>query len=398
VNSQRIYLDNAATTPPRPEAIEAMEQALAGGCFNPSSLHLEGRLARARLDAARERVAAVLGASRKEIAFTGSGTEADNLAILGVAGAQESVAGTKRRTHVVASAVEHHAVLHSLDVLRERGYDVTLVPVDAHGRVDPAAFAAALRPGTLLASVMYVNNEIGTVQPVAELARIAHERGVLFHTDAIQAPHWLPIDVRQLGVDLLALSGHKFRGPKGVGVLYAREGVALAPLVHGGGQEFGRRSGTENVPGIAALARALELAASERPVVEPAVAALRDRLESGVTAALPDVRINGAGAPRAAGFSSMSFARVSSEALLIRLDLEGIAVSAGSACTSGALEPSHVIAALGGDRRQEGVIRFSLATTTTQTEIDRVLEVLPAIVESLREGKQTLHSGRVGDA
>lgn len=384
----RIYLDNAATTPLRREVVDAMDEAR-GDAYNPSSIHAEGRRARARLDDARDRVAACLGASRKEIVFTGSGTESDNAAILG------AVQASGRKGHVLASAIDHHAVLHSLDALAAQGHAVELLPVDERGAVDPAAFAAALRPATILASIFYANNEIGTVTPVAELARIARERGVLFHTDAVQAPGWLPVDVASLGADLISISAHKFEGPKGVGVLYVRTGVVLDPIVHGGGQEFGRRSGTENVIGAVGLARALELATSGRAKRAERVALLRDRLESGIRASIPDVRFNGAGGPRLPGNSNVSFAGALSEELLLQLDLAGVAVSAGSACTSGAIEPSHVIAALGTDPRwRSGPIRFSLGRTTSEEEIDRVLALLPGVVAAV-QGKE---SGRPGKA
>ena len=379
MNLERIYLDHAATTPLGPQAADAMREALADGGFNPSSLHAEGRRARALLDLARDRTARSLGAVRKEITFTGSGSEADNQALLGV------VRAMGRRGHIVSSSIEHHAVLRALDNLRSEGFEVTLLPVDRSGLVDPATFADAIRPDTVLASVMYANNEIGTIQPIAELAAIARDRGVLFHTDAVQAPEWLPLNVRELGVDLLSISAHKFYGPKGVAVLYVRDGVPVAPLIFGGGQEFGRRSGTENVLGIAGLAAALELAVTGRPERARGIGALRDRLESGIASSVADVRINGAGAPRLANNCNVSFLGVDSETLLVRLDLEGIGVSAGSACTSGSLEPSHVIAALGIDPRwHRGVIRFSLGASTTEAEIDRVLAVLPQIVSTLR--------------
>jgi cysteine desulfurase len=350
---------------------------------NPSSLHAEGRRARAGLDEARDKVAAFLGVSRKEITFTGSGSEADNQAILGVARSRAA-----RGKHIVSTRIEHHAVLHALDALREDGYEITLLGVDERGLIDARAFASALRDDTILASVMYANNEIGVVQPIAELAAIARERGVLFHTDAVQAPGWLDIRPRALGVDLLALSAHKFYGPKGVGMLYVREGVEVPALVHGGGQEFGRRSGTENVAGIVGFAAALERVRDDAARSARA-ASLRDRLERGI-AAIEDVRINGSGAPRLPNNSNVSFAGIDSETLLMRLDLEGVAVSAGSACTSGALEPSHVIAALGTDPRwHQGVIRFSLGEGTSEEEIDRVLELLPRITEQLR-GRATL--------
>lgn len=380
--TQRIYLDYAATTPVAPDVVAAMLPHFTESGFNPSSLHREGRQARAALDAARDRVAAALNASRKEITFTGSGSEADNQAIIGSARAQRS-----RGRHVVSSVVEHHAVLHALDALRCEGFEVTLLPVDERGVVDPAAFAAALRPDTVLATVMYANNELGTVQDVQRLADIARERGVLFHTDAIQATAWRPLDVRAMGVDLLSLSAHKFYGPKGVGVLYVREGTPIEPLVYGGGQEFGRRSGTENVAGIVGLAAALERVGADRPARRARVGALRDRLEAGILAQIPQTRVNGGGAQRIENVANVSFAGVDSEALLVALDLEGVAVSAGSACTSGALEPSHVIEALAIDPIwHRGVIRFSLGEGTTEAEIDRVLTLLARAVARLREG------------
>ncbi len=342
------------------------------------------------LDEARDRVAAALRAARNEITFTASGTEADNQALFGAARA-------RKRGHLLASRIEHHAVIHALECLREEGFELTLLPVDGRGLIDAGEFARALRPDTVLASVMYANNEIGTVQPIAELAAIAHRHGVLFHTDAVQAPGWLPVDVTQLGVDLLSLSAHKFQGPKGVGLLYVRAGTPIVPLIHGGGQEFGRRSGTENVQGIAGLARALELAVAEQPERAPRVARLRDRLEAGICSAIPEVRVNGAGAPRLANNLSVAFGGLESEALLIRLDLEGVAVSAGSACTSGTLERSHVIAALGAQARwQTAVIRFSLGATTRVDEIDRVLALLPALVADLRRQAMVARPGETG--
>lgn len=390
MNQQRIYLDNAATTPLRSEVTDALREVADGGFLNPSSLHAEGRRARAVLDGARDRVAAALHASRNEITFTATGTEADNQALLGVARA-------RKRGHLVASRIEHHAVIGALECLREEGFEVTLLPVDERGLVDTAEFASALRPDTVLASVMYANNEIGTVQPIAQLAELAHRRGALFHTDAVQAPGWLPLDIGRLGVDLLSLSAHKFNGPKGIGLLYVRAGTPLVPIVYGGGQEFGRRSGTENLQGIAGLACALELAVAEQAERAPRVARLRDRLEAGICSAIPGVRVNGAGAPRLANNLNVSFDGLESEALLIRLDLEGIAVSAGSACTSGTLEPSHVIAALGAQARwQTAVIRFSLGAGTDAGEIDRVLALLPGIVADLRRHPMVAWPGETG--
>jgi cysteine desulfurase len=320
-----------------------------------------------------------LRAPRTGIIFTGSGTEADNQALLGV------TRTLSRPAHVIASAIEHHAVMGALDRLHSEGIETTLVPVDAEGSVHPAAFENALRPHTVLASVMYVNNEIGTVQPVAELARIARARGVLLHVDAVAAPSWLPVEVDDLGADLLSLSAHKLGGPKGIGVLFAREGLSLAPILYGGGQESGRRSGTENVLGAVGFAVALELATAERVHKSSRVGALRDRLESGIRSAVTEVRFNGAGSSRSANISNVSFAGVDSAALLIGLDLAGIAVSAGSACTSGALEPSHVLAALGLEERwRRGAIRFSLGTETRLSEIERTIGVLAGLVTSLR--------------
>lgn len=379
MNYSRIYLDNAATTPLRTEVADTMRDALTNGGFNPSSLHGEGRRAKALLDSARDRVAAVIGARRTEIIFTSSGTEADNLALVG------TTARAEPPVHVVACAVEHPAVLSSLAHLETLGHEITLLPVDERGVVRAADFAGALRPNTALASIMYANNEIGTVQPIAKLASLARERGVPFHTDAVAAAAWLPIDVKQLGIDLLSLSAHKFGGPKGIGALYVRGGLTVRPLIHGGGQEFGKRAGTENLIGIMGMARALELAVSERPEAAARVAALRDRLEAGIRSAVADVKVNGAGAPRTANTLNVSFAGVESAALLIGLDLAGVAVSAGSACTSGVLEPSHVVAALRADPRwQTGAIRFSLGIATSEDEIERVLGILPPLVAELR--------------
>ena len=380
MTTSRLYLDHAATTPVRPEVVDAMLPYFSRYGYNPSSTHAEGRAARAALDDARERVARVLGCKPKEIVFTGSGTEADNLAILGVAGA------LGRRGSILTTRIEHHAVLHAVERLRDEGHTLTLLEVDSAGCVDPAAFGAALRDDTLLASVMYANNEIGTVQPIAELARATHARGALFFSDAVQAPGQLPLDVDELGVDLLAISAHKFYGPKGIGALYVREGTPLAPQLLGGGQEYGRRSGTENVAEIVGLATALELAEAERPSAAPRVAALRDRLERSILERIPEVRINGREGARLSNNLSVSFAGLDAEPLLIRLDLEGVAASAGSACAAGSLEPSHVIAALGASQRSaRGTIRFSLGRTTTPEEVDRFAALLPALVAGQRE-------------
>ncbi|HLX25683.1 MAG TPA: cysteine desulfurase family protein [Candidatus Cybelea sp.] len=379
MNSGRIYLDNAATTPLRLEVIDAMREVAADADYNPSSLHAEGRRAAGLLDSARDRAASVLGVHRSEITFTSGGTESDNLAVAG------TMRASAKGSRVVCSAAEHHAVLVTVERLADEGYQPIVLPVGSDGHVDVDAFSRELEPGTGLASVMYANNETGVVTPIAALATAARGRGVAFHTDAVQAPRWLALDVRSLGVDMLSLSAHKFGGPKGVGLLYARRGSALHPVLSGGGQEFGRRPGTENLAGIAGMVTALELAAAERAEATARVGQLRDRLESGICSTVPDVRVNGGEADRLPNICNASFAGVDSAALLMALDLAGVAVSAGSACTSGSPEPSHVLAAMGLEPRwRQGAIRFSLGPTTDTLEIGRVLEILPAVVADLR--------------
>lgn len=379
--SERIYLDHAATTPLRAEVRAAMEPFLMDA-GNASSIHHEGRRARAAVDRARESVAALLHAKPKEIVFCASGTEADNLAMIGGARAARA-----RGRHVIASAIEHHAVLRALDALHDEGFETTLVPVDARGVVRTDAFATSLWPGTVVAAVMYANNETGTIQPVAELGALARERGTIFVCDGVQAAGALALDVTQLGVDALAISAHKFGGPKGTGALFVREGTPLEAIVFGGGQERGRRSGTENVAGIVGLARALELAESEREEGSARIRELRDAFEAAVEAAIPGVLVNGKGAARLPGISSLSFPGLPAEPLLIALDLAGVAASAGSACTTGALEPSHVIAALGlRPEAVRGTLRFSLGRGTTAAEIERAAQLLIATVASQREG------------
>lgn len=386
--TERIYLDNAATTPLREDVLEAMLPYFRAYGYNPSSLHAEGRRARAALDEAREQAAGLLGASRKEIVFTAGGSESDTLAIVGTARALRG-----RGRHLVSTAVEHHAVLHALEALREEGWEVTLLGVDAGGTVDPEAFAQALRPQTVLASVMYANNELGTVQPIAALARIAHERGVLFHTDAVQVPLYREIDVRALGVDLLSLSAHKFHGPKGAGLLYVREGTPLQPIICGGSQEYAKRAGTENLAGIVGMVRALALAAREREELAARVETLREGFERTLLARVPGARVNGGEAPRLPNISSVSVRGARSEQLLAGLDLAGIAVSAGSACASGSLEPSHVVAALGlPPEWMQGVIRFSLGRSTSAAQLDRTVEVLAEVVSQGAGLGMKLHS------
>jgi cysteine desulfurase len=377
----RIYLDHNATTPPSPAVVDAMSEALREVIGNASSVHAFGQQAKARLDEARSAVAALLGAEPTEIVFTGSGTESDNFAIRGVAEALEA----SGRRHLVASAIEHEAVLTTLKALGRRGWRTTLVPVDASGIVTPGALEAALADDTALVSVMHANNELGTIQPVADLARLAHARGALFHTDAVQSAGKIPVDVRALGIDLLSISAHKFHGPKGVGALWIRRGVRLLPPVTGGKQERGRRAGTENVAGIVGLGVAAREAAAKLAAEGVRLSGLRDRLEAGILEGVAGSARNGAAAPRVPNTTNISFDRTEAESLLIALDLEGIAVSTGSACSSGTLEPSHVLRAMGlSAHRTQNSIRFSLGAGTTEAEVDRLVAVLPGLVEKLR--------------
>lgn len=393
MTSARIYADHAATTPVRKEVVAAMLPYFSTVGFNPSSQHTEGRAARAALDTARASVARLLGAQPREIVFTGGGSEADTLAIVGTARA----AGGRGR-HVVTAPTEHHAVLHAFDVLRDEGFEVTQVQVDADGRVDPAAFEATLRPDTVLASIMLANNELGTLQSIESLARVARSRGVTFHCDAVQAPGRVPLDVQALGVDLLSLSAHKFYGPKGVGALYVRAGTALVPLVVGGGQEAGLRAGTENVAGIVGFARAFELAVAEMPAETVRLASLRDAFEAAVTA-VPGTRVNGRGAPRLPNVSSVAFRAVEAPTLLIRLDLEGVAASAGSACSAGSTEPSHVLAALDIPYWAKlGTVRFSFGKLTTGQDVERLVGMLPEILGSVRDDAPELGTQHCGVA
>ncbi|MBD5607202.1 MAG: cysteine desulfurase, partial [Candidatus Eremiobacteraeota bacterium] len=325
----RLYVDHAATTPVRSEVLAAMLPHLGEHGFNASSLHAEGRAARAAIDAARTTIARLLGAKSREIVFTSGGSESDTLAIVGGACAARRARGG---AHVVTAATEHVAVLAAMDVLRERGFTITVLGVDSEGRIAAEDFDRALRQDTVFASLMLANNELGTIHPIADFARLARAQGVVFHTDAVQAVGRIPLDVDTLGVDLMTLSAHKCYGPKGVGLLYVRDGAALVPLVVGGPQEAGRRAGTENVAGVAGFARALDLAFAERPLEAARLALLRDRLETGLCAAIEDVRINASGALRLPNITSVAFAGIDSTELAIALDLAGVAVSAGSAC------------------------------------------------------------------
>ena len=385
----RIYLDHNATTPLAPSVADAMAQAMREDFGNPSSVHYFGQRAKRRVDDARSAVAALLGGTPAEVVFTSGGTEADNLALRGAA---EARAASGRR-HLIASAVEHEAVLNTLKALTRLGWRTTLLPVDASGIVSPAALADLIDDETAVVSVMHANNEIGTLQPVTDLAAIAHEHGALFHTDAVQSTGKLPIDLSALGVDLLSLSGHKFNGPKGVGALWIRRGVRLSAIQTGGRHERNRRAGTENVPALAGLGVAADLASRTLREHASRFATLRDRLEAGILGGVSGAVVNGDRARRVPNTSNISFDGIEAESLLIALDLEGIAVSTGSACSSGTLEPSHVLRAMGlPHQRVQSSIRFSLGAGNTVEQIDRVIVELPAIVHRLRD--LTRASGR----
>jgi cysteine desulfurase len=377
----RVYLDHNATTSVDPAVMAAMAPLLADGFGNPSSLHAWGREARQALEWARGTVAHALGAADKDtVVFTSGGTEADNMALAGVAAAHES-----RGRHLIVSCVEHPAVLHTALHLSRHGFDVTHLPVDSQGLLDPDDVRRAIRPDTTLVSLMHGNNETGVLFPVAPIGRICRERGVTFHTDAVQSFGRLPSNADALCVDLLSLSGHKIHGPKGIGALFVRRGTKMQPLLHGGAQERSRRAGTENVAAAVGLARATELSLQDQEAATRRMRDLRDRLESGVMAALPGVLRNGHPTERLPQTANLALAGVEAESLILALDLSGIGVSSGAACSSGSLEPSHVLAAMGLPReRVLGSVRFSLGRTTTREEIDHVLEILPPIAERMR--------------
>ncbi len=378
---RRIYFDHNATTPVHPEALKAMLPFLGATYGNPSSIHFLGREARAALDDARERVAKLLGAKPGEIVFTGSGTEADNHAIAGAVGALKGEVG-----HIVTSPVEHHAVLHTCEHLRQHGgVDVTVLPVNGDGVVNPDDVRRAIRDDTALVSVMWANNETGALQPVREIGAICRERGVLFHTDAVQAFGKVPVSVSDVPVDLLSISGHKVYGPKGVGALWIRPRVKIESLLHGGSHENDRRAGTENVAGIVGFVRAAEITTSRVETEDVRLRALTERLWQGLSTRIERVRRNGPADRRVANTLNVSFAGCKSDALLMSLDLEGIAVSSGSACAVGSLKPSGVLLAMGlGEELANAAVRFSLGAATTEADVDAVVEAMPAIVARLR--------------
>ncbi|QYZ78595.1 cysteine desulfurase NifS [Methanofollis formosanus] len=379
--SEKIhYFDHAATTPTHPEVVAAMLPYFTEHFGNPSSLYGLADESREAVDRARGQVAAALGASPAEIFFTAGGTESDNWALKGVA-----LANREKGDHIITTAIEHHAILHTCEFLERQGFSVTYLPVDRYGMVDPAAVEAAITDRTVLVSVMTANNEVGTIQPIAAIGAVAHEHGVLFHTDAVQAVGNVPIDVDAMQIDLLSLSGHKFYGPKGTGALYIRDGVAIETLVHGGGQEKGRRAGTENLPGIVGLGAAIERACGDIPGHAARVAALRDRLLDGILERVPEVTLNGHPTERLPGNINISFAGIDGEALLTLLGMQGVCASTGSACSSGEEAPSHVLTAMGvPPALARASLRLSLGDLTTGADIDFLLDALPDAVARLR--------------
>ncbi len=375
-----IYLDNAATTKMRPEVLEAMTDYLRDEFGNPSSIYPLGQSAARAVSAARSAIAEEIGADPREVTFTSGGSESDNWAL--VAGAH---ARKDRGRHIVTSAIEHHAILHTCEYLEENGFEVTYLPVDEFGLVSPEDLVRAMRDDTILVSIMYANNEIGTVQPIRELTRVAHERGALFHTDAVQAFGHEKIDVSELGVDMLSASAHKINGPKGTGLLYVRRGIRLQPLIHGGQQEGGRRAGTENVAGIVGFAKALELAAAQREAENARLRELRDHAIARITSEIPHCRLNGHLEHRLANNVNVSFEFIEGEGMLLRLAAIGVCASSGSACTSGSLDPSHVLLAIGlPHEKAHGSLRLSLGHETTREDVDFVCDKLVGIVAGLR--------------
>ena len=377
---RRVYLDNNATTPLAPEVFEAMKPYWLEDYGNASSIHWYGQRAKAAMETAREQVARLLNARPGEIVFTSGGTEADNAALVGVVEAAR--AETK---HIITTAIEHHAVLHTAKALEKRGVSVTYVRVGSSGVVDPADVARAIRPETVLISVIHANNELGTIQPLEEIGRLARQHDIYFHTDAVQSVGKIPVDVEKLDVDLLSLSAHKLYGPKGVGALYIRKGTVLRPLLHGGHHERDRRPGTENVPGIVGLGKAAELAQGLMAEDATRLANLRDRLEESLLSRVPLVTVNGDRQRRLPATSNLSFDFIEGEGFVIAMDLRGIACSTGAACSSGSLEPSHVLSAIGKTPGQaRASIRFSLGRFNTPEDIDYALEIVPAVAEQLR--------------
>ena len=377
---RKVYLDNAATTALSPKVLEKMMPYLTDTYGNASSPHSFGQVARIGIEHAREQVARAINADPSEIVFTGCGTESDNTVLFGVA---ERYA--KKGDHIITTNVEHHAILHSCAALEKKGIRVTYLPVDKDGLVTPEQVRDAITDKTILVSVMFANNEVGTIMPIPEIAAVCHEKGVLFHTDAVQAAGHIPIDVKAMGIDMLSISGHKFHGPKGVGVLYERKGIRLPSYIIGGEQEKGRRAGTENVAGIVGLGEALELAVTNMGETSARMTRMRDRLIEGIESTIPEVKLNGHRTKRLPNNVNFSIKYIEGESILLMLDMAGIAASSGSACTSGSLDPSHVLLALGLTHEvAHGSVRMTLGDDTTDEDIDYVLETLPKVAHRLR--------------
>ncbi len=380
-NDRLVYLDHSATTGMRKEVLEAMLPYFSEKFGNASSIYSIGRESKKAIEESRDKVAAALGAQSKEIFFTGSGTEADNWAIKGVAYANKA-----KGNHIITTAIEHPAVLNTCQYLESDGFEVTYLPVDSNGLVTPEQVAEAIKPNTILITIMFANNEIGTIQPISEIGKIAREKGIYFHTDAVQAVGNVKINVVDMNIDLLSLSGHKFYGPKGIGVLYVRKGVKLTSFMHGGHQERGRRASTENVPAIVGLGKAIEIAANNIDSYNAKLLDLRERTINEITARIPFIKLNGDRNKRLPGNVNFSFEFIEGESLLLMLDMKGIAASSGSACTSGSLDPSHVLLAIGLPHEiAHGSLRISFGEENTQEDVDYLLEVLPVIVQRLRE-------------
>lgn len=377
---RKVYLDNAATTALSPRVLEAMLPYFTQHYGNPSSVHAFGREAKQGLDKARDQVAKALHCEPSEVIFTGCGTESDNTVLLGVAQRY----GNKGK-HIITTNVEHHAILHTCEYLEKQGYSVTYLPVDQDGLVTAEQVAAAIRPDTILVSIMFANNEVGTIMPIQEIGAVCKEKGVLFHTDAVQAVGHIPVDVQAMHIDMLSLSAHKFHGPKGVGALYCRKGIRLPSYIMGGAQEKGRRAGTENVAGIVGLGAAIELATEQLEENRAKMTALRDRLMTGIQARISEVKLNGHPTNRLPNNVNFSFKYIEGESILLMLDMNGIAASSGSACTSGSLDPSHVLLALGLPHEiAHGSVRLTLGDETTAEDIDYTIDVLEKTVARLR--------------
>lgn len=376
-----IYLDHSATTYVKPEVLDEMLPYFTEKYGNASSVYSIGRDSKRAIEEAREKVAKALNADSKEVFFTGSGSEADNWAIKGIAYANKA-----KGNHIITSSIEHHAVLHTCQYLEKDGFEVTYLPVDKDGLINPEDVKKAIKPQTILITIMFANNEIGTIQPIGEIGKIAKEHNVFFHTDAVQAIGNVNIDVKELNIDLLSLSAHKFYGPKGVGALYIKKGVKIASFIHGGAQERGRRASTENIPGIVGLGKAIELATSNIEEHNKKLLALRERTINEILEKIPYVRLNGHREKRLPGSVNFSFEFIEGESLLLMLDMKGIAASSGSACTSGSLDPSHVLMAIGLPHEiAHGSLRISYGDDNTDEDVDKVMEILPVIVERLRE-------------